>query len=464
MREKGRSIGLRAPWAVMMIFFLISGPAHASSVINPGTRQWVEAATTGRADMLILGDSITNHGVMGWTGGIADALSQAVGLAGTGLLGGGAPGLYPGRAGGRTLRASDWVADLSQAHAGLGHLSMTTAVNQADESQPGPFFTGLNMDALRPGVNPLLDNTDAYDWQFWLASDEQGGTIQGQRYARTQTPSRRTLVQTTPVVPIAEGFEPLTLPFGATDLDRDWHEFALAHTTNTTIFWQRLIAPERTGATVTGWGYPGMTTRDFVLDLYAPAEGRDQRGRAAHLSALVHGNSGKLNVVIAEGVNDSRDNRLSLQGVAPSSSPEGFVDNIETLIGMIRDDWAAAGFEGGDLSFTLLGPYQVDPSIIGTTRWGLLAQYALALHTLASHDPQLSFVDMWQAGPDWQTAVANNFIHDGIHPSIPGSQLYGSVFVNELLQIPEPPAAWLMAALVLLYMNRGRSRRAPQPG
>ena len=74
---------------------------------------------------------------------------------------------------------------------------------------------------------------------------------------------------------------------------------------DTVVFYNRVINPNATGITVTGWGYPGGTMHDFYTDMYDHPR-RTPEGRSAYLRALVAGNSGKLNVVIAMGLNGLR--------------------------------------------------------------------------------------------------------------------------------------------------------------
>ncbi|MEZ6191949.1 MAG: hypothetical protein R3C45_11780 [Phycisphaerales bacterium] len=200
------------------------------------------------------------------------------------------------------------------------------------------------------------------------------------------------------------------------------------------VFYNRVINPNATGVTVTGWGYPGGTMNDFVTDLYD--NGRfDQAGRAAYLKALVHGNSGKLNVVIAMGVNDSGENEASLtQGITPGYAVEAFIDNIQTQINLVTADWALAGLPADDLSFTLPSTYQIGPEVIGPDRVARLQVYRDALLALAATDPASRSSTCGAPAPRLSSFIADDYIHDGIHPSRAGSLFYGSLFMNELLE------------------------------
>ena len=410
--------------------------------------------------MLIIGDSTVNHGVTGWTGGVARALSDTIGLAGTGMMGNGTPGIYPGRAGGRVISATEWWVDAKHAHGGVVGHAMGERVLQAGPEQPGSLTLGLNLST--PG---LLDLSAAYDWQFTVAMGDKPGTLGAARLARVDDPWSRSLLQRVDpvdITPTGSGVSTVTIPFDTpppSDTPADWHEFAPEGTTNVTIFNHRLIARERTGATVTGWGHSGHPTRDFVTDLWD--NGRfDQRGRASYLSSLVYGNSGKLNVVIVEGLNDSREVDPSLtHGISPGYSPAAFADNVSTLMRLMRDDWTEAGLPPDDLSFTLVGVYQPDPGTLGEERFERVNAYRKVMAELAADDHAVSFVDVWAAGPTYNQSIENGWLKsDGVHPSDEGAALFGRVLVNELLEIPEPQTAWVILASLVIHGQRRRTR------
>lgn len=408
------------------------------SLINQGTRDWVAAATTGRADMLILGDSIVNHGI-GWTGGISHAASTRIGLAGTGMSASvpyqGEPVSYPGLGGGSLHVATDWVRTRYSMPDHLEGYVMGSNVSLLGTTWPSPrFWQAIGY------YDDLLDRSAAYNWQLWVAATGTiNGTIQGLRASRLQTPYTRTVLQTSPAVSVPMGQSApqlVELSFAAAPGDvSNWHEFGLVNTSRKmAVFYNRLIDPNATGITVSGWSYSGGTMNDFVTDVYDNG-GFDQAGRAAYLKALVHGNSGKLNVVIAMGVNDSNESEASLtQGITPGYAVGAFIDNIRTQIDLVTADWAFAGLPAGDLSFTLPSTYQIGPELIGQARVARLQAYRDALRILAATDPRISFIDMWGASPTAEVAVANNHIHDGEHPSRTGALLYGAIFMNELLE------------------------------
>jgi hypothetical protein len=415
----------------MALWCCAADPLAASSIINIGTQAWVQAAYTGRADMLILGDSITNHIGTGWTGGISYALSQQVGLAGGGMMGWAKPAVYPGRAGTQALLGPEWIQPTAVLPMELQQYALGADVLLADNTQPTTLEAVLGRDA------DILDREDGYVWKFWVAgTGETDGTIQASRTVWTDQPRVTELLHTSATYSVPESAdEPflIEIPFAPTPgQPGDRHEFALQNTTDTALFYHRLINPQATGATVTGWGYSGGSTHDFVTDLYN--NGRlTEEGRATYLSNLVHGNSGKLNVVIAEGVNDSRETAPSLtEWIEPGSSKEAFIDNIKTLVNLVSDDWEHAGLDPNDLSFTLLSTYQLPEGLISDDKRDRLPEYRDALRELAQTSSRYSFIDMWDAGPSADEIQDSNYLINGVHPSVEGARVFGNVFVEEL--------------------------------
>jgi hypothetical protein len=411
----------------------------SGSLINSGTRDWVAAGRSGRADMLILGDSIVSHD-LGWTGGITHAAASRIGLAGTGLASLGGPVKTPGAGGGSLIVSQDWIRSVYNLPVGLRGYSLGSQVSVLRTDEPSPrFWQAMGV------YDNLLDSSAAYNWQLWAsATGGVDGSIQGLRASRVLSPFSRDVLQTSDAVAVSastDSLQLIELPFAAAPGQfSDWQEFGLINTTkNTAVFYNRLIDPDATGITVTGWSYPGGTMNDFVTDIYD--NGRfDQQGRAAYLSALIEGNSGKLNVVIAVGVNDSGETEASLtQGITPGYSPEAFIDNIQTQIDLVTADWAFAGLPAADLSFTLPSTYQIGPELIGAERVLRLIEYRDALRDLAATDSRFSFIDMWGVSPTAAVAIANNYIDDGEHPSKMGSLLYGSLFMDELLETTPIP-------------------------
>ncbi len=427
--------------SVLLLTLTTAEPAHATeTVINQGTRDWVAAATAGRADMLILGDSIVNHG-LGLAGGISNAAKTRLGLAGTGLAALGTSQLkYPGFGGAELSLSLDWIRSTYTLPVDLQGHAVSTKVTRLDTNAATPKFW------LAMGFNDsLLDRSAGYNWQLWAASTNGAdGSLSALRASRLQNPWTRTVLETSSAYTVPASTDSLSLieiPFAPVPGEvSDWHEFSLLNTTrDTAILYNRLIDPNATGITVTGWSYPGGSMNDFVTDLYANTR-RTQQGRADYLAALVAGNSGKLNVVIAMGDNDSGETEASLsQQITPGYSTEAYIDNVQTQIALVTSDWAAAGLPANDLSFSLTSNYQIGPELLGAERVARMAAYRLALRDLAATDPRFSFVDLWGASPTAEVAVANNYIHDGEHPSREGSLLYGALFMNELLETTPIP-------------------------
>jgi hypothetical protein len=63
---------------------------------------------------------------------------------------------------------------------------------------------------------------------------------------------------------------------------------------------------------------------------------------------------------------------------------------------------------------------------------------------------------MWSNAPDWQTALSDGFLPDGLHLNHSGSEYYGTIAMNQLLEVPEPGAALSLMALSLTALRRNR--------
>ena len=418
---------------MLAVVCVVTPPAVArgQSIINAGTQAWVEAAINNRADMLILGDSITNHIGTGWTGGIANALYDKVGLAGGGMMGVASPAVYPGRAGTQTFYDESWFQPTHTLPAELRPYALGDEVLMSGALQPGALTAWMGHDA------DILDREAGYTWQIWAAgTGASDGTIHAIRSSWTNQPRDESQLSAAVGANVPHNVTRPTLielslnPAPGQAADK--HRFDLVNTNNTAIFYHRLIDTTATGATVTGWGYSGGTARTFMQDLYD--NGRLTRdGRAAYLSNLVYGNSGKLNVVIAEGMNDSGEKLPSLtEGIDPGYSPEAFIDNIKTMIQTVSDDWTHAGMNPDDLSFTLLSTYQLPEGLITEARRQRLPLFRDALRDLAETDPRYSFIDMFGEGPTLQEIEDNGYMGFGVHPTIEGALVFGDVFVEEL--------------------------------
>ena len=421
---------------------LASAPALGTThVVNEGTRNWIAAARTGRADMLIWGDSMVLHGGHGWDAGYNAAFSERLGLAGTGL----ATGIGGEGEGFSTYAISGWspspadVRSDRQGYVWRGH-ALTAGASGAGQA-------GFSI-----GGTTLPPNS-AYRADVWAApADDANGALG--MYRRLDYSPYTTLASAPTrnvTLPVA-GLHRLEYDFGPNDA-AGAQGFVFRDASDVSILYGRLSRPGATGVTVSSWGYGGRSTLDFVRDKW-DGEGMTTAGRTAWLDALTYGGSGKLNVLIAEGFNDRNETETSLGGNADGNSADAFEDNTRALIGRVRSAWATAGRDGQDLSFTLVSAYKDyhDASANGTG----LAAYAAVYREIAEGDAQISFVDLYAMSPDWSTANADGYMVDEVHASYDGTLAYSAMVADVLVPEPATATVALLAchALALLRPRR----------
>ena len=300
--------------------------------------------------------------------------------------------------------------------------------------------------------------TGRYQWDLYAAGTGPGGTgtTGPSGYARIYP--QGWAFQSLPEVKVATpaaGLQKISLRLEAPPADWDRtasREYYLHDPADLTLFYSRVAGDGARGATVSSWGYGGFSTRGFLQDQWGAMS---QAGRRAWLGALVDGGSGKLNVVIAEGLNDRNDRAVSADGVNRSDTPAGFRANVLALIGAIRAEWSAAGHAGDDLSFTLVGMYR--DSFEPDDRTGPLWRFAEVEAAIAAADPQVSFVDLWEKAPAFADAQARGYMADLGHPSLLGAQVY-SRYVVDAIMVPEPGALGAIGGGAVLLLGRRRRR------
>src|SRR5262249_45505257 len=147
--------------------------------------------------------------------------------------------------------------------------------------------------------------------------------------------------------------------------------------------------PDAKGITITNWGYGGHGAHDMYYDKYMSLSSTAE-GRAAYLSALTDGNSGKLMVTIEEGTNDTNTaltNIPSGHGLPPGNGVPALRDNVESLVDAVKSDWIVAGKTPADLSFLVLGMYQYGSPA------PLEADFTQQMRDLALSRSDVSFID-----------------------------------------------------------------------
>ena len=204
-----------------MLAFQFS-PVRAD-IIHAGTQSWVQAARTGRADMLILGDSVVFHNGNGWDAGFDDALNRDLGLAGSGLVSGGSGIDGNGFAIGQ-FYGSPWVSSPAavpinrQGYVWRGTASTIGSVPNS------AYFAETDGTTLRAPAG--------YNWNLYTASPVGSGAFGA--YSRISSPPYTTL-QTLPTVITntpADGLQKTVLHF---DSPPAAGQFFLQNVTKTSI-------------------------------------------------------------------------------------------------------------------------------------------------------------------------------------------------------------------------------------
>lgn len=410
-------IDLRAMPACAFVVFLTTSanPSLGASRIHSGLLDWRAAAQTGRADLLIFGDSIVSNGNGGFSNGIAEAAKSGMGMAGSGLLA--APSDHP----------AAW-SPYTGARLFAGPASPGGADGLSQQLTPSGRYYDARTDfaLVETGYDPLeIDRTAPIDWHIFAAGTSSTSQLQAMRMKRMLSPVSVTATHVSPIVPVAQQSQGLTnyiVPFAATSNVGDWTSFELtANSRDVDIYYTKLINPNATGITVTGWSESGGSAGTF-RNTYYNSPVFTEAGRDAFYGALVAGNSGYLNVMMTFGVND-----------AARDEPSVYRANIEGLIADVRRDWAAAGHDPAKLSFTLMSTYQINPNTyFQVEAYPNLLQLRPTLDAIAATDSQISFIDLWEAGPAYAEAKALGYLPDGVHPSASGTLAYGTLIERQL--------------------------------
>lgn len=414
--------------ALAVILGLSSGSLKAyEHVINQSAHDWTQAARTGRADVFILGDSVVANN--GWMKAIDYGAHQTVDVAGTGLMD---PIWRWGQSWGYENiwgLPEPWSADVADVPAGRQHYVWKQTALTAGSSSAG--LVGVKV----PHLGETMSPTEAFDFHVWTASPPGGGSMSAERNLGWNT----TLQTVGPVATALpdSGLQHTVFSFHEQPgTDDDCHRFVLKDTTHTSVLYWRLLRPQASGATVSGWWWSGHSTAQLLDGMYLGG-GTDRQGRVALLEGIVDRGSGKLNVMIYEGLNDRNTSAARFRG------------DVENLIGAVRSDWAQTARPADDLSFTVFGMYET-----GSGDQQLLRQYAQQLHDLALSDRQVSFIDVYEFGPSFAEGAALGYFSDTQHLSETGALHYGPQIMRTLTAVPEPTTFTLLGigALGLLFV------------
>ena len=430
---------------------------HAQSlhdVSSAGTQAWSQAARTGRADMLVLGDSVVWVGGHGWDAGLTNAASNTFGLAGTGLI---ADSDLTGQGYGfQTLGGAfsyNFNTDLSSIPVAQQGYALRTGASgvSPDAGQVATGF-GYLIDS-----NATLDPSAAYNWDLYTAGGPGGGSTGAyRRIGNADAKYYYNTLQTDAPVSIPSstgGLTKVTFSFDSNTISDEPQQFTLQNATNMSVLYSRMSIPNAKGVTLSSLGYGGQNTHAFYNNVMLAMS---SEGRETFLQSLVDGsNSGKLNIVISEGLNDRNDTGESIHDVGLGDTAAGFKDNMSSLISLLRTDWVDAGESYNNLSFTLVGSYQ--DSYEAPDGSGPLHLFATQEMAMAQADPMISFVDLYDDAPNYATANALGYSEDGVHPTWAGSQVYSNLVMG-VIAAPEPSTLGIVGVSLALFARRRRRR------
>lgn len=393
-------------------FAVLAQNAYATDhLIQPGLTDWYDASRTGRSELLILSDSVGRR----WLQGIQTAFADEFGISATSMDG------THGLAG--VSSSESWSEYRMIVPDPYGTWSRTVAT---------PLSPNYSIVGKRISVDGLLDNTSAYNLDIWaVGHGTSGGTIGAYRRRDSLPFDRLETLDTQHVSGQDSGPQKITFAFQADNSNPDvGHMFVLEDVLDTTILYSRLSTPQGTGMGFSLIDYPGQSTRDLYTNILSAdnSENWSSQGRAQYFNAMMDGSNGYLTIMIPMGFNDRNETDPSLiSGITDADSPAAFKDNIQATINQIRNDWTNAGQDPTKLNFVTFEMYDIDSTDNQTLR-----DYGIEMRSLAQNDGQVSFINAFMLGPEFETGFAEGYYRDNLHLSEKGAYYYGQQVFNTI--------------------------------
>lgn len=147
--------------------------------------------------------------------------------------------------------------------------------------------------------------------------------------------------------------------------------------------------------------------------------------------ALLNGDKTGI-VMIHSGLNDRNRKMVSIgpRGDVPTSSPEGYADNLEGMVQLLTAAWTAAGGKADTLHFAFMPSH-----VLGEPDDPKLVSYRQAARGLAARLPNASMIDLPALVP-YAEMVAHNYYDKGrptdAHLERAGYEAIASAFVRAL--------------------------------
>lgn len=357
--------------------------ASAQTISNPHVlRGWAQAATEGRADIVMLGDSNQAYQAHGWDAGWTRATRATVGTYGTGLI-------WCGENNGGGLGFGDGYGNVNNGSSGFAFTGAPIdAANVANGHATYLYLaTGTLTGARQMGLWTTPAAVNSASTLRWIVTD---GTFSGGGSYH-------------PVVRLGQA------PWSVLG---DWGTVSTSGSLGLRTTAYTLPAnPSRTGplefrfapyAFMPDISGPFLAVRSRVEDTaittgsvvhsYYGVGGRSSRWMAGCVQATsdaaiaayfadVRQTCSHVLVCINQGLNDRVETTASINGITPGNSPAAYVDNMTYVIDRVQAVWAANNWPLSELHVLVTVAHP-----IATPQDSVLTSYVEAMRALSRDD------------------------------------------------------------------------------
>lgn len=378
--------------------------ARAEPVANPqALRAWARAATSHRADLVMLGDSNQLYQAYGWNGGYINALRASCGLYATGLLWAGegsGSGMGDGEGFGTIAAGSGGPFGFTTAPSALApSVSFRSPVSQYLHLDQGSISGARNM-GMR--LDAALDPAAPLRWWLTEAAFPTAGSYQPT--IRLGSAPYSTLASFG-VISTGGGYGlrtiAYTLPAGPRSGPLEFryapYSFSPVMQGPLLFLWNRCEQVDQHGASVhTLFAWGGKSARWMAESIGAASD----EFLTAYFSQVRRLQSGDVHVLvrISQGLNDSSETLPSYaNAITPGNSPAAFLDNVDFTIARISQIWAQNQWPAEELSFLISVGHAVNSN--DQSNQSFLDQYAVVAAHIAARRPNVAVIHLSDAFP-----------------------------------------------------------------